>query len=127
MVLAPRIGGNYPGREAEHTATLMRADALKSQAWAAQVRGDAAERERFERDAQRERDLACVQNELDARDFVRMLRLACDLYPSQVRFYLESLLEEKERIDLDVDRRLDALELAAAETAIALEDMGVTA
>lgn len=100
-------------RTESHTARLERADSLKSMAWGATVRGDHAERERLERDLQRERDIACAQNEVDAADGMRLLRLVSELYPSQFQFLIADFLEAAVRKrDAEINRRFDALEKA---------------
>jgi hypothetical protein len=90
-------------RTERHTAALEHADALRRQHHAAQVAGNPAERERLARDVQRARDIVCIQNELDAADWMRGLRLACELYESQLGFHINELIEEA------VERRVAAI------------------
>jgi hypothetical protein len=55
-----------------------------------------------------------------AEQWLRGLRIAMRIMPRNVATYVRG-------IDPDVERRLDDLETAAAETAITLEEMGVRA
>lgn len=108
------IGGNYLDRGTEYTSALERWDELRRRLHAAQVAGNQGERERLQGELQHALDIVNILKEVEARDWMRGLRLSRELYEPQLRFHLECLVEDHERFKA-IERRVDLVEDAVVD------------
>jgi hypothetical protein len=114
IIQTPSIGSNYLDRDAEYCATLEKADALKRELHAAQVAGNQQERLRLEAEYRAALDTVNILKEIEARDWMRGFRFTRELYHPQLRFLLEDLIEELDRLK-DIERRVGLVEDAVVD------------